>query len=364
VFDGEIRKLLHTNSKGICMKKTEFISELRIVLIKRGFDKDTVEQEMVPVRSYFDEAGMEDIQIPVSEMADEITEMLKERQKETEDATKEPDDIEAALLASGADLDVVSDKNAELKDSDNKETDQNPTDDTGEASETPVAENAEKTDEVAAEEPGQEPVQDKFTDESNVYSTDSEVESIDEYAPENENEKAGKGSFIEKILIKIRDLIKKKPKEDDEFSADPAEYEDGKNKTLFWVIFAVAIPVVIALALLVLAIYVAFWIILALLMIFFVAGLIAFVFAGTLISIVGIIYGCIVVIKGIVPVGLFEIGLGITVAAAVMFIGILVYNLAIRLIPFGMKMLARLLLLAFRRGKEGFISFKRVLKTV
>ena len=53
-----------------------------------------------------------------------------------------------------------------------------------------------------------------------------------------------------------------------------------------------------------------------------------------------------------------EIGLGIVVGAGVLFIGILVYNFAVRLIPFAMKMLAKLLGLAFRKGKDGFAALK------
>ena len=126
-------------------------------------------------------------------------------------------------------------------------------------------------------------------------------------------------------------------------------------------IVIICIPFIIALALVAIGIYIAFWLVLALLMIFTIAALIVFVTAGAVVSVVGIVYGIIQVIKGMTPVGLFEIGLGITVGAAVIFVGILIYNFAVRLIPFAMKQLARLLGFAFRRTKEGFAAIKRTL---
>ena len=107
--------------------------------------------------------------------------------------------------------------------------------------------------------------------------------------------------------------------------------------------------------------YLVFWLALALLMILAVAALIAFVAAGVFVALTGIVYGVIMLIKGNTPVGLFEIGLGITVGAVVLFAGILVYNFAIRLIPFGMKMLSKLLAFGFRKGKEGISGLKKLL---
>ena len=90
-------------------------------------------------------------------------------------------------------------------------------------------------------------------------------------------------------------------------------------------------------------------------------SLIAFVAAGVTVSLVGIVYGVIMMIKGSVPVGLFEIGLGVTVGAVVLFVGILVYNFAVRLIPFAMKMLAKLLGFAFTKTKEGLRYIKKLI---
>jgi hypothetical protein len=89
-----------------------------------------------------------------------------------------------------------------------------------------------------------------------------------------------------------------------------------------------------------------------------IAVLVVFVTVFALIAIVGIVYGVVQLITGNMPVGLFEIGLGVMVGAAVMFIGILVYNFAVRFIPFIMKLLARLFRAGFRGIKNGYQVLK------
>ena len=371
------------------MEKKEFISRLQEMLIERGFDKATVEAEMIPVAAYLDESGMKDIDIPVEGMANEISDMLSEKKKEEIPQQAEvEDDIEAALRASGADLGPAAPKDSPKSGIPEKET---PAEEPEELKEgkRPVVpdlkkkrreagkkaekeQNSAGTDGAAEEavalsdgKSGKEPVAEN---EEESYSADDEVEDIDVFSPGSQDNQEPKPGFLSMLILKLRNLVSgKKEKTADgegEEGTDAAEYDDGKNKVLFWVIFAIAVPIVLALALCVIALYIAFWIALALLMIFLVAALIVFVFGGALVSIIGIIYGVIMIIKGVAPVGLYEIGLGITVGAAVMFIGIFVYNFAIRLIPFGMKMLAKLLGFALKRGKEGLASVKKTIKSI
>ena len=89
-----------------------------------------------------------------------------------------------------------------------------------------------------------------------------------------------------------------------------------------------------------------------------IAVLVVFVTAGAVVSLVGIVYGVVQLITGQIPVGMFEVGLGIIVGAAVMFVGILVYNFAVRFIPFGMKLLAKLFRAGFRGVRSGYQSLK------
>ena len=187
---------------------------------------------------------------------------------------------------------------------------------------------------------------------------------IDEFSPRNiKRKRNNKKISSSKQLTDVSDYD---TEEGNNYDSKIDEFVNGyeSNKVLFWIVFAVALPIIVALSILMVLIYIGFWIVLALLMIGTIAGLILFVTAGVLISLIGIVYGAIQLIKGSVPVGLFEIGLGLTVGAAVMFISILVYNFAIRLIPFAMKSLAKLLAFAFKKGKDGFISLKGVLDRI
>ena len=117
--------------------------------------------------------------------------------------------------------------------------------------------------------------------------------------------------------------------------------EPSPNSTIFWVLFAVSLPVTIPLALAVIALFVFVWGGLAALILGSIAVLIAAVAGGTALSLVGIIYG-VTKLFSEVPIGLYEIGLGVLIGACVMFAGILLYNFAVRLLPLLIKLVARL----------------------
>jgi len=54
---------------------------------------------------------------------------------------------------------------------------------------------------------------------------------------------------------------------------------------------------------------------------------------GSLIALVAVIYG-ISQLFLVLPVGMFELGLGVAAIGITMFVGILMYNIAVRLLPF------------------------------
>ena len=75
---------------------------------------------------------------------------------------------------------------------------------------------------------------------------------------------------------------------------------------------------------------------LAALIVFLIVGLFAGVAVGTILSLVGVIYG-ITQLFEYAPIGIYEIGLGLMIGGFVMFFGILAYNAAIRLLPYLIK---------------------------
>jgi hypothetical protein len=313
------------------MEKKQYIEKLKAELIRRGYNPADVEAEMIPVNSYFEENSITDVPIPLEEMVSEVCEILDSRSGAA--PAKKPisaeDEIESALRA--------------------------------ETEDSPDSAGGEKSSDTGSASGPEEP-KEEGRGEGGDGEPEEPVDDIEEYSPDSGEKKVKLPSFLEKLLVRLK-RGKKKPEESagGEWADYEKDYPDGKSRALYWLIVIICIPFIIALALVAIGIYIAFWLVLALLMIFTIAALIVFVTAGAVVSVVGIVYGIIQVIKGMTPVGLFEIGLGITVGAAVIFVGILIYNFAVRLIPFAMKQLARLLGFAFRRTKEGFAAIKRTL---
>jgi len=69
------------------------------------------------------------------------------------------------------------------------------------------------------------------------------------------------------------------------------------------------------------------------LMAVFVLGLVVEVAVGSLVALVAVIYG-VSQLFIVMPVGMFELGLGVAAIGVTMFVGILMYNIAVRLLPF------------------------------
>lgn len=140
----------------------------------------------------------------------------------------------------------------------------------------------------------------------------------------------------------------------------PESSATARGKRIFWGIFAVTLPLSAVLLLLYFAVFGAAFAALCSLIILLVAALIGGVAAGTALSLTGIVYGItqLISVPSSAP-GLYEIGLGVGIAGVVLFGGVLVYNLAIRLIPLLIRCLASLfrfctgeLRSIFHRAKE------------
>ena len=133
-----------------------------------------------------------------------------------------------------------------------------------------------------------------------------------------------------------------------------------RGKQTFWIIFACSLPLILVFLVLYFSLFAAMFTALCSLIILLVAGLIGGVAIGAAISFICIAYGItqLITVASAAP-GLYEIGLGISVAGIVMLGGILVYNMAIRLVPLLMRLLGSLfhfctgkLKNLFRRAKE------------
>ena len=124
---------------------------------------------------------------------------------------------------------------------------------------------------------------------------------------------------------------------------DPEPQASARGKRIFWLIFICALPLTLILLLAYFGVFGAIFAALCAVIVLLVAGLIGGAAVGAVVSLVGIVYGIMQLITAASSApGLYEIGLGITVGGVVMAGGIIVYNIAIRLIPLLIRLLASL----------------------
>lgn len=379
------------------MKKDEFLKSLQARLVERGLSEASAEKETAHVRTYLAESSMDEVDISIDEMADGILSMLKDNSE------NEHEDIEIApvpMVSEESDESVSDELSAAIAAIDSesapKEDEASPKNVEEEKRNEPVVipiviePEAEDTAEAPAEEVVQEePIAEEAQEEAAQPEAEEEAapaQEESETAPEPEEELVPAQVKPEPAPEKEEKDEKPEPKPEPEPEPKPAEQpadgeegenieeyipynqkvkmkkiqntKKGGNEWLYVLLLVVTIPLAAALILTAFVVYLGFWVILALAMIACIAALVVFVTVFALIAIVGIVYGVVKLITGNMPVGLFEIGLGVMVGAAVMFIGILVYNFAVRFIPFIMKLLARLFRAGFRGIKNGYHVLK------
>ena len=133
------------------------------------------------------------------------------------------------------------------------------------------------------------------------------------------------------------------------------EYESREpvpNTTVFWVLFCAALPITLPFAAVGLSLFAAMWLAVIFLITAAIAALIAVCAAGAAATLVGVIYG-VIQLNTSVALGVYEIGLGVIAAGCTLFIGILLYNLAVRLLP-------KLIVLIYRLFKYVLGQLKRL----
>lgn len=132
----------------------------------------------------------------------------------------------------------------------------------------------------------------------------------------------------------------------------------AQTSPMFWVLLVLTFPLWGMIGLTVLSLFLAAFASLAALIVGLVAVMIGVAAVGTGLSLFGIIYG-ITQTFSVMPAGVFEIGLGVTIGGAAMFIGISVYNIAIRFLPFVMGKLFVFLKFVMRSTVRLFQKIKK-----
>ena len=152
----------------------------------------------------------------------------------------------------------------------------------------------------------------------------------------------------EEKLKALKDEAQKPRKKPSPHATIAQRFESERN---FWVIFFCCIPILFVLLGVIVSIFALLFFGLIALILLLVAALAVAVAIGSGVSLIGIIYGVIQFFSagGFTAVGLYEAGMGILAAGITMLVGVLIYNAAIRFIPFVMKKLRVLFKFIFKK---------------
>ena len=106
-----------------------------------------------------------------------------------------------------------------------------------------------------------------------------------------------------------------------------------ENRKMFWILFAVTLPITLTLALFVVGLFAGAFLVLAGIIAVCLAGLVGLSAAGGCASLFGMVYGVMQTLSGSRAAGLYEFGFAVIIAGVTLFAGILLYNFAVRLMP-------------------------------
>ncbi len=144
-----------------------------------------------------------------------------------------------------------------------------------------------------------------------------------------------------------------------DFFRTPTERDKTtKGVAIFWSVLIVTLPITLTLLIAILALFGVAFLGIILAIIGLVAGMIGVVAAGCGLALVGIIYG-ITQLFSFVAAGLYEIGLGVMIIGGALLAGVILYNLAIRFLPWVMKWLTVFFVFVFHRLRNLFYLARR-----
>jgi len=343
------------------MDKQTFYSELTERLTKLCVDRYYIERHMKQFDSFFEGKREEEISQEIARLGDldrvaarikRMTDKLME-QEHVQEHVQEQEETQAKTAdeptESAADTTV-----SEIK-----------TDHVAEAAPAPEQTNLPET---SAEEATVTPADDGLSDVEPLFD-DEDIISFTPISGETGADVESEHSVIsnqEDIEIRDDKPLYHGRKRGELAVSDPGrivkstldEETVRKNTVKFWLLFVLTLPITLAVVAVTAAVFALIFFVIAVLIIAFVAALVAVTAAGTLISVFGLIFGVALMMSSL-PIGLYECGLSIIVGATAMFVGILLYNIAVRLLPFIAKWLLVLFKLIFRKYKELFVYLKK-----
>ncbi len=150
---------------------------------------------------------------------------------------------------------------------------------------------------------------------------------------------------------------------DEYFEYSPDAEPSAKGMILFWVGLFLTLPITLALAVAMFGAFGAVFVALAALIVVSIVAVIALVSAGSVSSLVAVVFGLTQLFHigedTSVIAGIYEIGLGVMVAGIVLFFAVLLYNFAIRFLPWVISKLGVFLKFLCRKIKDLFLYIRR-----
>lgn len=108
--------------------------------------------------------------------------------------------------------------------------------------------------------------------------------------------------------------------------------KSAKGTPKFWGLFIVTLPVTLPIFALIWAIVGLLYAAVSAVIAVLIAAMVAVVGIGTALALVGLIFG-IIKCFSVLPIGLYEVGVAVTIAGVTMLVSVLIYNLAVRFVP-------------------------------
>lgn len=142
----------------------------------------------------------------------------------------------------------------------------------------------------------------------------------------------------------------------DDIPAEELPYVRGTPA--FWAIFILTLPLTLPIIVAIFAVFFAVITSLAVLIVSLIGTLIGIVAAGSALALIGIVYGVTQTFSTL-PVGLYEMGLGVLIGGVAMFTGILIYNFAVRFLPFAIKHIIVFMKFTIKKIKYLFYYLKK-----
>ncbi len=158
---------------------------------------------------------------------------------------------------------------------------------------------------------------------------------------------------------------KKKPVQRTQNVSEPIRFSelddvvplDRKNVYIFWIVFVLALPLIAAILLAILGVFGGLFLLIAGIIAACLVGLVAIAAGGTGVSLLSIIYGFLKFSSARAE-SLYEIGNGILIGGIAILSGVLLYNIAVRLMPVLLKWLGKL----FRYTAKKLLSLFKFIK--